>query len=64
MVTLYVLILSSYAVNSQQSFMNDFNGTSINQNRTIVNPNLPSPIALTGTGELNIIATATNGGSD
>ena len=62
--TFSVLIGWNYAANSQAPFMDDFNGTSINPNWTIVNPNPPSSISLTGDGELNITATATNGGSD
>jgi hypothetical protein len=62
--TLSILCGWSNLVNSQNQFIDDFNGTTIHSNWTVVNPNPPSSALLTGNGEMNITATPLNGGSD
>ena len=62
--TLFAICNWNYVSYSQNQFIDDFNGNTLHPNWTIVNPNPPSLISLTGNGELEITASAANGGSD
>jgi hypothetical protein len=45
-------------------FSDQFSGTTLNPGWTVVTPNPASAVALTGTGDLQIVASPLNGGSD
>jgi hypothetical protein len=61
---LFVLILFANKTSAQTLFNDSFDGTVLNSNWFVLNPNPGGEVRLTGSGELLMHASALNGGSD